>query len=73
MERSWLETIHILGLDLQVAYVMLLLLFERLAACGGWLAQLVRTRAAAAARRREIAMIEQVPAPWPPQEWGPSH
>jgi hypothetical protein len=72
MERGWFETIQLLGLDLQVAYVMLLLLLERLVALGGWLRRLLRARAAAAARLRAAAAVEQLPALWSLQEWGPS-
>lgn len=73
MERGWLETIHILGLDLQLAYVLVLLLMERLATFAGWVTGRVRSRASVAARRRGPAASEPPADAWPPEEWRPSH
>jgi len=69
MERTWLETIQLLGLDLQVAWILLML-------AGAGLANL----ATAGARRlggrtgqgRRSAPDRPLDA-WPTQEWGPSH
>jgi hypothetical protein len=73
MERGWLETIQILGLDLQFAYVLVLLLMERLATLAGRVTGRVRSRVSAAARRRGGAASEPPADAWPPGAWRPSH
>ena len=73
MERGWLETIHILGLDLQIAYVLVLLLMERLATIAGRMTSQARSRASAAARSRDAVASEPPADAWPPREWRPSH
>jgi hypothetical protein len=73
MERGWLETIHMLGTDLQIAFVLLLLIAERLTALAGWVARVARSRATEAERRSEAAANETSAAAWPPGAWRPSH
>jgi hypothetical protein len=69
MERTWLETIQLLGLDLQVGVVLAALavagivnlaktLIHRLARLGG--------------RKARLAPTSPIDA-WPPQEWRHSH
>jgi len=73
MDRGWLETIHILGFDLQLAYVLVLLLIERLATLAGRITGQARSRASVAARRRGAVASESPADAWPPREWRPSH
>ena len=69
MERTWLETIQLLGLDLQVASILLML-------AGAGLVSLakaaVRGLGQRLHRRRRTAPTRPLDA-WPSQEWGPSH
>lgn len=68
MERTWLETIQLLGLDLQVASILLMLagagLVSLAKAAVHGLGQQLR-------RRRRTAPTRPLDA-WPSQEWGPS-
>ena len=70
MERSWLETVQLLGLDVMTAVVLAMLLAD---AAGRLLAGIGR----AAFRRRRPAARPAAEAdahdPWPTQEWRPSH
>ena len=68
MERTWLETIQLLGLDLQVASILLML------ACAGLvnLAKAAIHGLGRRFRRRRTAPTRPLDA-WPSQEWGPSH
>jgi len=69
MERTVLETIQLLGLDLEVAFIGLML-------AGAGLVNMVK---AVARRFRRRVRRSQRAAPtrpmdaWPSQEWGPSH
>jgi hypothetical protein len=68
MERTWLETVQLLGLDLQVAAILLML-------AGAGLVSLAKTAAHGLGqrfRRRRGAPTRPLDA-WPTQEWGPSH
>lgn len=69
MERTWLETIQLLGLDVEVGLILLMLV-------GIALSDLSRTAVQGLGRkfhrRRRIAPTRPLDA-WPSQEWGPSH
>jgi len=69
MERTWLETIQLLGLDLEVGLILLMLmgivLTDLSKAAFRSLGQKFRGRRRTAATRPLDA--------WPSQEWGPSH
>ena len=69
MERTWLETIQLLGLDFQVATILLMLV-------GIGLTDLFKTAVHGLGRRfrrrRRTAPTRPLDA-WPSQEWGPSH
>ena len=68
MERTWLETIQLLGLDLQVASILLML-------AGAGLVSLAKAAVRGLGqrfRRRRTAPTRPLDA-WPTQEWGPSH
>ena len=69
MERTWLETIQLLGLDLQVAAILLML-------AGAGIVRLAKAAIHGLARRfrgrRRTAPTRPLDA-WPSQEWGPSH
>ena len=66
MERSWLETVQLLGLDVMTAVVLAMLLAD---AAGRLLAGIGR----AVLRRRRPAAEADAHDPWPTQEWRPSH
>ena len=72
MERSWLETVQILGLDLMLGLVLLGLALDAAYTGLVWLGHVVR-------RARQDRRVGPPPAsdlshsPWPPQEWRPSH
>jgi hypothetical protein len=70
MERSWLETVQLLGLDVMTAVVLAMVLAD---AVGRLLAGL--GRAVLGRRRRSARAATETEAhdPWPPQEWRPSH
>lgn len=69
MERTWLETIQILGLDLMVASILLML-------AGAWVTARARAVLAyfrqRARDRLRVAPTRPLDA-WPSQGWGPSH
>jgi hypothetical protein len=77
MERSWMDTIQLLGLDvvLAIASVMWLLI------AAGDLLETAKARmlhrlgsGTPTPRRRAPAYVPPVDSdPWPPQEWRPSH
>jgi hypothetical protein len=72
MERSWLETVQILGLDWMLALVLLGLALDAAYAGLVRLGHVMR-------RTRQDRRVAPTPAselshsPWPPQEWRPSH
>jgi len=69
VERSWLETIQSLGLDVQLAIVLLLFALDGL----GMLVRRVAARLAARPRRiRSRRVLGRQPADaeaWPPESW----
>jgi len=65
MERTWLETIQLLGLDLEVGLIVLMLV-------GIGLADLYKSAVHRFGHRRRTAPTRPLDA-WPSQEWGPSH
>jgi hypothetical protein len=66
MERTFLETVHFLGLDLELALVAVLAAFEGLLR----LAENLRTE-----RKTRSSQVEQSPRPaaWPPAAWRTNH
>jgi hypothetical protein len=68
MERTWLEIVQILGLDLQVAVILLMLLVVGLTD----LAKTTGRHLGQRWGRRRTAPTRPLDA-WPSQEWGPSH
>jgi hypothetical protein len=77
MERSWIDTIQMLGFDVQLAIVAVM--WALIAAT-----DLLRSAQASVLRRlgsgtatprlRPPAYVPPVDSdPWPPQEWRPSH
>jgi hypothetical protein len=69
MERTWLETVQLLGLDLQIAAILLMLLVSGLT---DLVKTTVRRLGQRLGRRRRTAPTRPLDA-WPSQEWGPSH
>lgn len=69
MERTWLETIQLLGLDLQVASILLMLAGAGLVSLAKAAVHRLSLRIG---RRRRAAPTRPLDA-WPSQEWGPSH
>jgi hypothetical protein len=73
MERSWFETIQLLGLDLMGASALLMLLLARLTDAVISAARLVSRRFAPSADRGSVRVAEPMNDAWPPKEWRPSH
>ncbi|MCU0971985.1 MAG: hypothetical protein MUF57_09425 [Gammaproteobacteria bacterium] len=69
MERTWLETIQLLGLDLQVAWILLMLAGAGLVSLATAAVQRLSGRIG---RQRRIAPNRPLDA-WSTQDWGPSH
>lgn len=69
MERTWLETIQLLGLDYEVGLILLMLV-------GIGLTDLFKTAVDGLGRRFRRRRLTAPTRPldaWPSQEWGPSH
>ena len=70
MERSWLETVQLLGLDVMTAVVLAMVLAD---AVGRLLAGVGRAIVRRKRRLARLAAGTEAHDPWPPQEWRPSH
>ena len=69
MERSWLETIQLLGLDVQLGIVLLLLALDGL---GTLFRRVAASRAGWSRRTRGRRVLGRQPADaeaWPPESW----
>lgn len=76
MERTWLETIQLLGLDIQVGLVLGMLGLEALARWAGRLRRAARRRTPPLMRSARGAMgplTGDAAEPWPVGELRPSH
>jgi hypothetical protein len=77
MERSWMDTIQLLGLDVQLAIVAVMwVLIAATDLLRSAQASMLRRLGSGTAtpRRRALAYVPPVDSdPWPPQEWRPSH
>jgi hypothetical protein len=76
MERAWLETIQLLGLDVMVVAVLSMLVLDRLLAVSRWLAGSIRSRVTSGKRPAAVRAVTPPASPadaWPPKEWRPSH
>ena len=69
MERTWLETIQLLGLDVEVGLILLMLMGIGL---GNLSKSAFHGLGRRLRRRRRAAPTRPLDA-WPSQEWGPSH
>jgi hypothetical protein len=73
MERGWIETIQLLGLDVMVIIVLSMLVLDRLLAVSRSLADSIRSRVLSG-KRPAVARVPASPTDaWPPKEWRPSH
>jgi hypothetical protein len=77
MERSWIDTIQLLGLDVQLAIVavmwVLIAVTDLLRTAQGRMLRRLGS-GTPTPRRRPPAYVPPVGSdPWPPQEWRPSH
>ena len=77
MERSWIDTIQLLGLDVQLAIVAVMwVLVAATDLLRSAQASMLRRFGSGrlTLRRRPAAYVPPVDSdPWPPQEWRPSH
>jgi hypothetical protein len=73
MERSWFETIQLLGLDVEVVIVLLMLALDRAATLARALAGAVAGRSGSARGRPAARTVAESSDAWPPKEWRPSH
>jgi len=68
MERTWMETIQLLGLDYEVGLILLMLVGIVLT---DWFKAAAHGLGQRRSRRRRTAPTRPLDA-WPSQEWGPS-
>jgi len=76
MDRTWLETVHFLGLDVQLAVVALFAALEALLRVVETVREAVISRRPTNATRDDGAFAQRFPAPdpaWPPEGWRPNH
>jgi Na+-transporting methylmalonyl-CoA/oxaloacetate decarboxylase gamma subunit len=73
MERSWFETIQLLGLDVMGVVALVMLLLAQLVDAAAFVGRLVSRRLTSRARRAPAAVVESTTETWPPKEWRPSH
>jgi hypothetical protein len=77
MERSWIDTIQLLGLDVQLAVIAVMwVLIAATDLLRSARASVLRRLGfgSVTPRRRPPAYMPPVDSdPWPPQEWRPSH
>jgi hypothetical protein len=68
MDRTWLETVHMLGLDVEIAIVAVMVALEALS-------RLVEHLRADHRARRPDAGRTFLPSPaaWPPEGWRSNH
>jgi hypothetical protein len=72
MERSWLETIQLLGLDVMLGLVLLGLALDAARQGLARLGHVVR-RARQDRRAGPPPASDASHSPWPPPEWRPTH
>jgi hypothetical protein len=68
MERSWLDTVQLLGLDVMVAVIVLMLLAQAIWPLGVTLGHVL----ARVLRHRRRVLPTSPRDAYPTQEWGPS-
>lgn len=73
MERGWLETIQLLGLDVMGAVALLMLLLAGLSDLAISAARFLSRRLASRTVRGSARVLEPKDDAWPPKEWRPSH
>jgi hypothetical protein len=73
MERDWLETIRLLGLDVEVVIVLLMLVLDGTAALARAVAGAVAGQTGSAKGRPAARTGAESSDAWPPKEWRPSH
>jgi len=68
MDRTWLETVHMLGLDVQIAIVAVMAALEALS-------RFIEHLRAGRKARRPDAGPKFLPSPsiWPPEGWRSNH
>ena len=76
MERTWLETVQLLGLDVELVLVLMMLVLDQAVKRAGRLRGALGRRAGSKVRPAQPGG-ESLPGvaadPWSPQEWRPSH
>ncbi len=73
MERGWIETIQLLGLDVMGTVAVLMLLLAGLGDLARFAAHAVSRRLASRAERGPARPAEPKNDAWPPEQWRPSH
>jgi hypothetical protein len=76
MERSWLETVQLLGLDVELVLVLVMLVLDQAVKRAGRLRGALGKRAGSQAPPVRLAggsLPKAAADPWSPQEWRPSH
>jgi len=76
MERSWLETVQLLGLDVELVLVLVMLVLDQAVKRAGRLRGALGKRAGSKAPSAHLvggSLPEVAADPWSPQEWRPSH
>jgi hypothetical protein len=75
VDRTWLETVHFLGLDVQLAVVALFAALEAMLRIIEGVRQAMSARRPTAAVRGDGAAQRPFPSPapaWPPEGWRPN-
>jgi hypothetical protein len=73
MERGWIETIQLLGLDVMSVVALLMLLLAKLSEVTVSAARFVSARLTSRPGLRTTGAAESTNDSWPPKEWRPSH
>jgi hypothetical protein len=73
MERGWIETIQLLGLDVMGGVALLMLLLAGLGDLARFAAHSVSRRLASRAQLGAARAVEPKNDAWPPEQWRPSH
>jgi hypothetical protein len=73
MERSWFETIQLLGLDVMTAIALTMLVLDWIIDAVAHVANVMGRRAAPGAAKAKTHVVDLTAEAWPPEAWRSSH